>query len=295
MPGTPEPAATRPTPPSGASRRRRRRSPRGDISAFHAEVDFAKLKAKTNDDMPGEPTGVPQTRRLRPHPRLALLRRPGRRLRDRRLRQLERMHRRDARPAAAVRDLRAQRRRSRAAAGALTLLLHSLSANYNQFAGSKNQSQFADRGGGSIVITPSGRGPDGWYYDHAGADTFEVWADVAAHYQLNPPSPTSPATRWAATARTSSRASSPTCSRARSRPSGRPALGIWVPPAEPQPGGEPVADRAHARLGAQRAVPDLGRDDRRARADRRRARTGRKRSTSSATATSSTSSRRAST
>ena len=68
----------------------------------------------------------------------------------------------------------------------LTLLLHSLSANYNQFAGSHNQSQFANRGSGSIVITPSGRGPDGWYYDHAGADTFETWADVAAHYQLNP-------------------------------------------------------------------------------------------------------------
>ena len=36
------------------------------------------------------------------------------------------------------------------------------------------------------MITPSGRGPDGWYYDHAGADTFEVWADVAAHYKLDP-------------------------------------------------------------------------------------------------------------
>src|SRR5256884_8954271 len=68
----------------------------------------------------------------------------------------------------------------------LTLLLHSLSANYNQFEGSRNQSEFGNRGAGSIVITPSGRGPDGWYYDHAGADTFEVWADVAAHYQLNP-------------------------------------------------------------------------------------------------------------
>ena len=67
----------------------------------------------------------------------------------------------------------------------LTLLLHSLGANYNQFSGSRNQSQFGDRGSGSIIITPSGRGPDGWYYDYAGADTFEVWADVAKRYPLD--------------------------------------------------------------------------------------------------------------
>ena len=68
----------------------------------------------------------------------------------------------------------------------LTLLLHSLGANYNQFLDSKNQSQFGERGPGSIVITAEGRGPDGWYYDYAGADIFEMWADVAARYQLDP-------------------------------------------------------------------------------------------------------------
>jgi hypothetical protein len=68
----------------------------------------------------------------------------------------------------------------------LTLLLHSLGANYNQFSGSRNQTQFGDRGPGSIVMTPAGRGPDGWYYGLAGADTFEVWADVAKHYKLDP-------------------------------------------------------------------------------------------------------------
>jgi len=68
----------------------------------------------------------------------------------------------------------------------LTLLLHSLAGNYNQFSGSRNQSQFGDRGPGSLVITPQGRGPDGWYYGLAGADAFEVWADVAARYKLDP-------------------------------------------------------------------------------------------------------------
>jgi pimeloyl-ACP methyl ester carboxylesterase len=68
----------------------------------------------------------------------------------------------------------------------LTLLLHSLSANYNQFATSHNQSQLANRGGGSIVVTPSGRGPDGGYAGIAEADTFETWNAVARLFALNP-------------------------------------------------------------------------------------------------------------
>ncbi|HVY10470.1 MAG TPA: hypothetical protein VHB18_10020 [Mycobacteriales bacterium] len=68
----------------------------------------------------------------------------------------------------------------------LTLLLHSLSANYNQFGASHNAGQLANRGGGSIVVTPSGRGPDGNYAGVAESDTFETWNDVAHHYPLNP-------------------------------------------------------------------------------------------------------------
>jgi hypothetical protein len=68
----------------------------------------------------------------------------------------------------------------------LTLLLHSLSANYNQYLDSRNQSQLGERGAGSIVITAAGRGPDGFYHDVAEGDTFEMWADVARHYDLDP-------------------------------------------------------------------------------------------------------------
>ena len=68
----------------------------------------------------------------------------------------------------------------------LTLLLHSAFTNYNSFQGSRNQSEFADRGPGSIVLTPEGRGPFGDYFGLMGADLFEAWADVAAHYPLNP-------------------------------------------------------------------------------------------------------------
>jgi hypothetical protein len=68
----------------------------------------------------------------------------------------------------------------------LTLLLHSLSAAYNQYLGTRNQSQFANRAKPSIVVTPEARGPDLEYEGLGAADTFEVWADVAHRYRLNP-------------------------------------------------------------------------------------------------------------
>jgi dienelactone hydrolase len=68
----------------------------------------------------------------------------------------------------------------------MTLLLHSLSANYNQYYGSRNQSQFANRANPSIVITPEARGPDQEYEGLGAADVFEVWADIARLYPLNP-------------------------------------------------------------------------------------------------------------
>lgn len=68
----------------------------------------------------------------------------------------------------------------------LTLLLHSLSANYNQYSGTRNQTEFARRAVPSIVITPEARGPDQFYYGLGEADVFEVWAQVAHLYKLNP-------------------------------------------------------------------------------------------------------------
>jgi hypothetical protein len=68
----------------------------------------------------------------------------------------------------------------------LTLLLHSLSANYNQYIGTRNQSEFANRSTPSIVITPEARGPDQFYEGLGESDVFEVWAAVARLYRLNP-------------------------------------------------------------------------------------------------------------
>ena len=68
----------------------------------------------------------------------------------------------------------------------LTLLLHALLTNYNLYLSSRNQSEFADAGPGSIVLTPEGRGPDGSYTGLSAVDVFEAMADVAAHYHLDP-------------------------------------------------------------------------------------------------------------
>ena len=67
----------------------------------------------------------------------------------------------------------------------LTLLLHSLSAMYNQYLGTRNQSQYGERGGGNIVVTPEGRGPDGFYESYGAADVFEVMADVMRRYKID--------------------------------------------------------------------------------------------------------------
>jgi hypothetical protein len=68
----------------------------------------------------------------------------------------------------------------------LTLLMHSLSANHNQYLGTDNQVQLGERGQGHVVITPEARGPDGFYAGIPEAATFEVWADVARHHPIDP-------------------------------------------------------------------------------------------------------------
>ncbi len=68
-----------------------------------------------------------------------------------------------------------------------TLALHSLSCSYNQYAGfAPNLYRDLGEERGALVLTPEGRGPDGWYHDEAEVDVFEAWADAAARYSLDP-------------------------------------------------------------------------------------------------------------
>ncbi|HEV2814970.1 MAG TPA: prolyl oligopeptidase family serine peptidase [Solirubrobacteraceae bacterium] len=156
----------------------------GDLSPFFASVDFGKLRDGVEDDMPGAAKGTPvdgpMNRILASHFQ------PG---------QGQDFDRECGSATNCEGELLSRlqpyaiyvpRKPMPARGYGMTLLLHSLGANYNQFTGSNNQSQLGERAEGSIVITPAGRGPDGWYWGVAGADTFEVWADVARRYRLAP-------------------------------------------------------------------------------------------------------------
>jgi hypothetical protein len=150
----------------------------GDLSAFHDEVDFGKLAQGVTDE-----SGVPRTG---PMDRILASRFSDGQGADWSAKcgsaTLCRGELRgQLQPYAIYVPTTAQPTRGYG----LTLLLHSLSSNYNQFLSDRNQSQFGERPPGSLVITPEGRGPDGWYYDWAGADTFEVWNDVARHFRLD--------------------------------------------------------------------------------------------------------------
>ncbi len=161
----------------------------GSLTQFSAQVDFAKLAGGVSDDMPGQVGGVPQEGSI------------NRILASR----FETAQGTDyspvclgtsgSLPGECKGELRGRlqpynvyvpRKPVPAAGYGLTLLLHSFGGNYNQYANSRNITQFGERGAGSIVVTPEGRGPDGFYLDHAGADVFEVWADVARNYRLDP-------------------------------------------------------------------------------------------------------------
>jgi hypothetical protein len=223
----------------------------GDLSPFFAEVDFGKLRSGARDDMHDNRGGVPTTG-------------PMDRILSSRFDLGEGVD--YAASCGEATDCEG-RLRGRLQPYAIyvpeggvpsegygmTLLMHSLAANYNQFANSRNQSQFGDRGDRSIVITPAGRGPDGWYYGHAGADTFEVWADVARRYRLDP-AYTSLAGYSMGGYGTFKFATQFPDLFARGQPTvGPPGLGVWVPPADPQPGG--AGSNTNRMLGSLRNIP----------------------------------------
>jgi hypothetical protein len=252
VPGTPE-SETTANPAYWRERAQAEALAAGDISQFHVVVDFRNLKGNKTIEQPNAPTGVPTTgafdRILPGHYAFgqgANYATGGCAKREICIGEMQGQ----LQPYA----IYVPKGPMPAGGWGLTLLLHSLSANYNQFEGSNNQSQFANRNPGSIVITPSGRGPDGWYYDHAGANTFETWADVAAHYQLNPAF-TDIAGYSMGGYGTYKFASQFPDLFAKAQPTvGPPALGIWDGHSEPT-GGEPTLTQRM--LASVRNIPFL--------------------------------------
>jgi hypothetical protein len=225
----------------------------GDISGFFANVDFAKLAGGVNDDMPDQPGGVPQSG------------------------PMDRIHTSQFETAQGL-DFSKMCSSSAGCIGeylgrlqpyaiyvpkgppppggwGLTLLLHSLSANYNQFANSSNQSEFAARGLGSIVITAEARGPDGWYYEYAGADVFEMWADVASRFPLNPADTAIAGYSMGGYATYKFATQFPDLFGKAQPTVGPPGLGVWLPPAPPEPGG--TQSNTNAMLASLRNIPFL--------------------------------------
>jgi len=141
-----------------------------DISAFHSDIDFGKLAAKRNDE-----SGVPKTGFIVRLYASHLNRGEG-------VQATRPMLRGVIQPYGLY--VPTTYRASKPAP--LTLALHSLAAGYCQYAiFAPNMLAQLGEQRGSFLITPAGRGPDGWYHDDAEVDLFEAWADAAARYNLD--------------------------------------------------------------------------------------------------------------
>ncbi len=155
----------------------------GDVSQFNAEVDFSKLLGAVNDD-----SGIPQTGDI-----------------DRIYATHFALGQGVDYNATCVGGTAAQKVCTGRYLGqlqpyalyvpsqpvpangfGLVIAMHGLSANYNEFLGSHNAAQIANRGTGSIFASPEGRGPDGTWSNYAEADVFDMWNDIARNYHLNP-------------------------------------------------------------------------------------------------------------
>ncbi len=151
----------------------------GDISPLAAEVDFARLAARVEDDS-GVPRDGPMDRILASHfePNQGVSYASSCYQGD-----FNCQYQGNLQPYAVY----VPHRPEPASGWGMTLLLHANSTNYNEFFATRNQSELGDRGPGSIVITPEARDPAGGDYSgYAAADVFEVWADVARRWKLDP-------------------------------------------------------------------------------------------------------------
>ena len=223
-----------------------------DLSPFSARVDFGKLRRKVRDDMRGEPGGIP---RAGPMNRILSSRFSDGQGAD---------HSADCGGADGCTgqyvgrlqpySIYVPRKPAPRRGYGLTLLMHSLGANHNQYLGTRNQSQFGERAKGSIVISGLSRGPDGWYYGKAGADVFEVWADVARRFRLDPARAAAAGYSMGGYGTYKLTAQFPDLFAAGQPTVGPPGLGTWLPPTSPSGGESTLTTRM---LPSLRHVPFL--------------------------------------
>jgi predicted esterase len=163
----------------------------GDLSPFFASVDFVKLAWGRDDDMSGQPGGVPRTgylnRILASHFEAAQGRGGGS------TQQPDLCPAEGCQPPSFAGRLQPyeiyvpERHAPRDGYG-LMINPHAAGGNHNSYAGGQSrwQQQIGERDTPYISITPNARGTTYWYYGQAGAEVFEIWADVAHRYKLDP-------------------------------------------------------------------------------------------------------------
>jgi predicted esterase len=163
----------------------------GDLSPFSASVDFVKLAQGVDDDMPGQAGGVPRTgymnRILASHFESAQGRGTATTLQP------------DLCPAGGCQapsyagrlqpyEIYVPKAPAPRDGYGLMLNPHAAGGNHNSYSGGQPrwQEEVGERDTPFISVTPNARGTTYWYYGQAGAEVFEVWADVAHRYKLDP-------------------------------------------------------------------------------------------------------------
>jgi hypothetical protein len=123
----------------------------------------------------------------------------------------------------------------------LTLSLHSLGQQYWQYQGGKIFEQQGEQRG-NLVLSPMGRGPDGWYQREAEYDVFEAWNDVARHFSLDPDRAYTSGYSMGGYGSYRLGGLYPDLFAAAFTVVGPPGDGIWVPPAPPTGGAETLSN-----------------------------------------------------
>lgn len=158
----------------------------GDLSTYFATVDFTKVASGVNDEMPDQAGGTPK------HGAMARI--YASHFEDQQGRGPKSP---DAAGCAQPCDfiwplagnlqpysLYVPSKEPPPAGYGLTYSLHPCGGNYSGGSGTTNA--LGDRGTGSLVVWPGGRAPCEWYWGQASAELFEIWADLARYYTLDP-------------------------------------------------------------------------------------------------------------
>lgn len=159
----------------------------GDISQFAAKIDFTKLARRANDDMADQPTGVPTTGSMTRIYVSHFSDGQGRGTTTSRTTACDP-------PTCSVQFrgalqpyfIHVPAKRPLAGGYGLTAYLHGCGNNHHELFGSQVAQELADRGPASLVVAGGARGDCLWYQGVAMANLFEIWADVARRYDLDP-------------------------------------------------------------------------------------------------------------